>query len=253
MWICPTFGRPQRLKELARSWERCQPATRLHVRLWRGDPCYLEYKTLKWPHTWRFYDSDMKGCGEALEEFFELHPEEPFYGFVADDIVLRTKGGMEHLQALAIPFFIAYPNDTIQRQHHCTHFCIGGDLVREVGFFAHTGFGHGFIDTVWMSVGLSTGLLRYAPHVIFQHKHFFTDPALHDETYRASYADASSKEPDTVMHLADYERYQKYLRDEHEAIVQRIQRELFVQCEDWDEWLSPEEKSRIGYLQSAAA
>ena len=253
MWICPAFGRPHRLKELARSWERCQPATRLNVRLWRGDPFYLEYKKLNWPQTWRFYDSDAKGCGEALNEYFELHPDEPFYGFVADDIVLRTKLGLEHLQALAIPYFISYPNDTIQRHRICTHFCIGGDLVREAGFFAHTGFHHGYIDMVWLRIGLEAGLLRYAPHIIFQHKHFLVKTAEWDETYAASYGAPDSKQPDTLISMADGEMFEKYLKEQHPSIMQRIHRELFVNCEDWDEWLTPEEKIRLGLVQSAAA
>lgn len=251
MWICPTFDRPQRLKELARSWERCQPAHKLFIRLWRGDPSYLEYKSMKWPQLWRFYDSDAKGCGEALNEFFLQHSNEPFYGFIADDVVLRTKGGLEHLQALAHPFFIAYPNDTIQRHRHCTHFCIGGDLVREVGFFAHTGFNHGFIDAVWYAIGLETGLLRYAPQIIFQHRHFLTRLVPRDNTYAASYGADDSTRPDTVVAQVDEERFEKYMKDEHPEIVKRVRQELFVACEDWDSWLTPEEKSVV--LQSTAA
>lgn len=253
MWICPTFSRPKRLKELARSWERCQPQSRLFVRLWREDPAYLEYKTMNWPKLWKFYDSDAKGCGEALNEFYQLHPEEAFYGFIADDIVLRTKGGLEHLQALASPFFIAYPNDTIQRHRLCTHFCIGGDLVREMGWFAYPAFHHGQIDMVWHHLGLLTGLLRYAPQVIFQHKHMLTRLVDYDETYAASYGSRGSTSPDTVLAMADEERFMKFRQEELPKLVGQIQAQLFASCEDWDNWLSDEEKQRIGLLQSATA
>lgn len=210
------------------------------MRLWRGDPCYLEYKTLKWPSVLRFYDSDAKTVVEALNEFYHLHPDEPFYGFIADDIVLRTKGGLEHLQALAHPFFIAYPNDTLQRERLCTHFCIGGDLVRLMNWFVYPKLEHNYIDNVWCSIGVNTGLLRYAPQVIFQHKHFLVGSAPWDETYSASYS-KGAKQPDTLQVRADEDRWEEYVKKHLEEDVLKVKKELFVACEDWEAWQKEDE------------
>jgi len=199
---------------------------------------------MNWPNLWKFYDSDAKTCVEALNEFFQLVPEEPFYGFIADDIVLRTKGGLDHLQALATPFFVAYPNDTIQRERLCTHFCIGGDLVRLMGWLAYPKLEHGHLDVVWHALAGNSGLLRYAPQVIFQHKHYLTGLAPHDETYAASYS-PGARQPDTMQVMADKERWEVYLKEEFEGDLQKIKKALFESCEDWNAWLSEEEKSVV--------
>jgi len=250
-WVCPTFGRPDRLEELARSWVKCQRQTRLYVRLWTGDPMYLEYKKRKWPKQLVFYDSDAKGCGEALNDFFQRHPDEPWYGWVADDIVLRTPGGCELLQGLAEPFFIAYPNDCVQRHRIPTHYCIGGDLVREVGWLALPGLEHGFIDNVWGTLGRSSGLLRYEPRVIFQHKHFLTGQADYDEVYAASYA-PGAQTPGTEMHERDLARYRDWVDSgEATSLLKQVLGEVFVACEDWEAW-EQEDKANGPVLRATA-
>jgi len=243
-WVCPTLSRPHRLQELAKSWERCQPQTHLYVRLWAGDPLRKEYQALSWPKMFKFYDSDAKGCGEALNDFFERHPDEEFYGFIADDIVLRTRGGCELLQSLAAPFFVAYPNDCLQRWKMATHFCIGGDLVREVGWFAHPEMEHGEIDVVWYNIATHCGLLRYEPRVIFQHKHYLSGQASWDEVYSASYSQTANR-PDSAMAKRDHDRLLKWFEADLKALLVKIQREVFVACEDWESWKKEDEANAL--------
>jgi len=73
MWICPTFQRPERLKELADSWEKHAPGKKLLVRIWAHDPKVTEYHSIEWPDSWNLYMSYAKGAGEALNEAFGMN------------------------------------------------------------------------------------------------------------------------------------------------------------------------------------
>jgi hypothetical protein len=101
VWFCPTYGRPKRLRELAKSWERCAKNVPLHIRLYSGDKRFADYQSAHWPKNWFFYITDTMRAGHALQEFYTRNPTADSYGFIADDIVLRSKGGLEHLEALA--------------------------------------------------------------------------------------------------------------------------------------------------------
>jgi hypothetical protein len=190
MWFCPTYQRPEGLLELAESWEKYQPGKKLIVRVWENDPRGSDYAKIAWPKSWEFYVSPAEHFTPAMNEFFSKYPEEDTYGFIADDIRLTSDGALEYLEGLAAPFFIAYPNDTIQRELLCTHYCIGGDLVRLLGWFSPPFLQHGYTDQVWKAIGSKTGLLRYAPHAIFYHKHFLVPGrgAEYDEGYKKIYS-----------------------------------------------------------------
>lgn len=234
MWICPTLGRPERLQELAKSWNRMQPDTKLIVRLWDGDVRLEAYSKLKWPATWHFYTSSKKYLGPTLNEFFEAYKEEETYGFIADDVVLRTPSGLEHLEAMAAPFYIAYPNDCLQRYRLCTHFCIGGELVRELGWFALPDMLH-MVDMPWYNIGRNTGLIRYCAQVIFQHKHFLTGTVEKDDTYSVTYR-GNVNRPNSQLYLQDHGNLKKWLEKGLALDAIKALRVATVMSEDWDEW-----------------
>lgn len=253
MWVCPTLGRPERLSELARSWERCQPHTKLAVKLWVGDPRLEDYAKHKWPKGWHFYRSEVKYLGPSLNEFFKTYPEEKSYGFIADDIVLRTKGGLELLESLAEPFFVVYPNDCLQRNRLCTHFCIGGDLVRELGWFTLPQMMHS-VDMPWWNLGRNTGLLRYEPRVVFQHKHFLTGQAERDSTYEVTYK-KDRNQPSTELHAQDHAKLEAWCNGKHAPCLAKdvlhVMRLVTVGCEDWDEWDAQDRADSIVVPQAA--
>lgn len=221
VWVCPSLSRPERLARLALSWERCQPRTPLHIRLWKNDPRKVEYYQRRWPKSWHFYESMHKALSPSMTEFaLEYRPEQEAYGFIADDIVLRTPGGLELLHALAEPCYVAYPNDTIQRHKLATHFCVGGELVRKIGWFGWPGVAHS-VDVPMTTIGRMTGLLRYAPFVIFDHQHFLKDPKLYDATYREMYREGSNQ-PDTEVYDADMVAIRDALKPDGELVVTAI-------------------------------
>ena len=167
MWFCPALKRPEALRRLADSWEKYEAGTPLVVRVWEDDPRREEYFAQKWPAGWEFYVSDTEHTAQALNEFFAKYPDEPVYGYISEDVVLTGQGGLAHLEALAEPFFIAYPNDTRHRNTLPTYCAIGGDLVRTLGWFAPPFLKQRHIEQVWNVLGRHCGLLRYAPQVVF--------------------------------------------------------------------------------------
>ena len=255
MWVCPTLGRPERLAELARSWERCQPSTKLAVRLWEGDPRLDEYREMKWPKSWHFYRSEKKYLGPALNEFFAAYPDEETYGFIADDIVLRSPGGLELLESLAQPFFVVYPNDCLQRHKLCTHFCLGGDLVRELGWLALPMVRHS-VDLPWYNIARNTGLLRYEPRVIFQHKHFLVGSAEKDSTYGILYK-GNVLAPNSELYEEDMNQLRRWLNaKEGQGLAQSVLKALrlvTVRSEDWEEWAEQDRADAIVVPELAGA
>lgn len=182
-WFCPTFQRPHRLAELAASWEFCQKDTPLFVRVWENDPCYDQYFSVDWPASWELYSSPAEWWGDAMREFFTMRPNEKFYGFIGDDVVLRTVGGLDKLEALAEDWFVAYPNDLRHRDRLCPHYAMGGKLANKLGWIAPPGFRHGYADVALFNLALNTGLLRYVPDVIFEHRHPHFGNAENDAVY----------------------------------------------------------------------
>lgn len=210
MWFCPTFQRPEGLLKLADSWEKYQPGKKLVVRVWENDPKGEQYARTEWPESWIFYTSAAEKFTPALNEFFAKYPDEPHYGFIADDMRLTSEGGLEYLEGLADPFFLAYPNDTIQREILPTHYCIGGDLVRMLGWFSPPFLEHCYTDQVWKFLASKAGLLRYAPQVVFYHDHFLVPGrGKFDETYAKVYNSDGKMLTDRTR--KDYETFQKYI------------------------------------------
>lgn len=188
-WFCPAFMRPERLAYLAESWEEHCAGTPLHVRVWKDDPEYKSYMETGWPEEFQLYVSDKKSCGEALQEFAEMHPNEPI-GFIGEDCVVRTPNAANKLQAEAGDWYLAWPNDTIQRWGLSTHFCIGPLLLKALkGVLVPKDFPHHYLDTRLRVIADNCGLERYRPDVIFQHMHYIKHPELHDKVYAQADAD----------------------------------------------------------------
>lgn len=171
MWLIPTHGRALRLKRLLESLSEERETSFLVVK-WRGDKTLYEYNQMKWPHNVSFILSppDASYCGEKLNYVFSLFPDEPFYGWLADDLVWRS-GPLSLLPLEAGEWGISYPDDGYAHEALPTHFCLGGKLARASGFLAHPWFPQNCMDSVWDSVGRELGLLRYVPQVLFEHEH----------------------------------------------------------------------------------
>lgn len=186
MFYCPTYQRPLRLLRLADAWEETAPSTRLTVGVLKSDPEYDAYMGLDWPDTWTIWDGRTEERAlPALNEFYAANPGQKFYGFIGDDVVPRTTGWAKALIEEAGDWYIAYPNDCLQRHQLPTHPVIGGRLLGVVGFWAVKGLMHNFgLDNFWLNIGLHTGTLRYRPDVVMEHEHALLGKAKEDAGYK---------------------------------------------------------------------
>ena len=236
-WFCPTFQRPERLAELALSWERCQKGTPLHVRVWSEDPRREDYFKYDWPEDWHLYVSGAEWAGEALNQYYDWNPNEPFYGFIGDDVVLRTKNGLEVLEVAAGKMFMSYPNDTVWRHQLSTHFCLGGDTARAMGSVIPRRFYHYHMDRALMFVMRDCGLQRYCPQVIFHHKHFMMECADLDVTYQKAYGITTMEELNALTEPPHEQEYLEWAKSEEaKELILGLRKKLVQQYERPREW-----------------
>lgn len=114
---------------------------------------------------------------------FERHPYEPWYGFIADDVVPITKGWDINLIDAAGNDGMAVPAGG-ETTGGCPHFVLGGDLVRLMGWLSLPCLDRIYIDTVWADIAMGKGVYREVNSVTLEHRHFSNGKALMDSTYR---------------------------------------------------------------------
>lgn len=180
MWILPSLGRPERAARVAEA----APDAPILLRLHWGDQRLDDYQSVMWPKAWKVSIQKRQSLADSLNWALERYPKERSYGFLADDTIPSPDGWWERLEEAADRRYIAYPNDGVHGKDLCTHHCVGGDLMRLVGWWALPGLVHSFLDTVWFTIGYNTKLLRYVPEVLFDHAHPVNSGAEMDETYR---------------------------------------------------------------------
>lgn len=182
MWILSSLGRPDRIRKVVDCYLWGQHS-QVVLALWGGDPRLREYLHSDWPECWRVEIVKPRGNGATYNEILRRYPNEPQYGFLADDAVLDVQGMLRGLEDAAGAWNVAYPNDGIQGERLCTMPCIGGNLVRAAGYLAPPHLQHWAIDNVWQEVGRATGGLRYHPEFSYTHMHPLVGRAPWDKTY----------------------------------------------------------------------
>lgn len=154
--------------------------------LWEGDPRLKEYLHEQWPASWRVHTVPMEGNGPTYNEMLRLHPSEPHYGFLADDATLDVQGMLGELERAADQWNVAYANDQHHGEKLPTMPCLGGDLVRAVGYLAAPNLLHWAIDNMWGELGRVLDCLRFQSRLTYTHRHPLFGTANDDATYRAS-------------------------------------------------------------------
>lgn len=179
MWILPSLGRPEKLKEVAEA----TPDSRIFVYLHRGDPCLSDYYNLDLPSGWTLNLGKRRGLCDTLNWFVERFPNSQSYGLMADDVIPAPTDWQKQLETAAGLDYLAFPDDGLHGQKLCTHHCIGGNLMRAVGYWCVPGLKHSFLDTAWYQIAGSAGRLRYLPYIQFDHRHPYAGKGEMDETY----------------------------------------------------------------------
>jgi hypothetical protein len=167
MWILPTRSRPQNLQRAIENY----PDAPITVVFTEGDPLEEEYGKLKIPPDWDvFLAAKDSTVPSLMNQVYMAHKKEPCYGFIGDDVIPPEGEWWKELDEAAGDWFVAYPTDSIWGNRGCPHFCIGGELVRHMDFFAAPWFHHNFIDQIWWVLALKGDLGRHVD-IPFRHLH----------------------------------------------------------------------------------
>lgn len=174
MWIIPSRGRPKLLARLAQVSE--QPAV---IVLDQDDAD--NYAAVPLPDNWQTVILPRCDTGTRLNRILAMFPNEPFYGFGADDID-PPQGWDTMLASKASSRDIIWPEDGIANR--CTHPVIGGDLIRAMGFIAPACLRHFYIDTFWEDLAKCLPVSGLIMGLNVNHCHFSNGKAVMDDTYK---------------------------------------------------------------------
>ena len=184
MWILPTYCRPDRCREVLDSLVATGCSTQ-GVVVVNGRDAESEYRALTLPPGWTITVlAENRGFAAALNATFEQHPNEPFYGYIADDEIASTHGWDRTLIEAAGDWRIANGNDRWNSEARIqAHVCIGGALARAVGCLAIKQCWHWYaFDDMWEAIHARLDLRVFCGDVRVDHRHFLNGGAF-DMTY----------------------------------------------------------------------
>lgn len=183
MLILTSMGRPDRIRAMVDSYA-WGGESRVYLVLYEGDPRLQEYLRQQWPATWSIEIVNILGNGPTYNEMLRRYPHERSYGFLADDVLLDVPGMLHNLEAAAPEWNVAYANDKHHGAAIPTMPCLGGELVRAVGYLSPDGIEHWGIDSVWHELGRRLGTLRYFDNLTYTHNNPVWGTAPDDRTYQ---------------------------------------------------------------------
>jgi hypothetical protein len=219
VWILTSLGRPDRIRKVVESYD-WSAQSRVILALWQGDKRLPEYLAQKWPGGWQIKIVPMRGNGPTYNDIFSMYPDEPCYGFLADDAILDEQGMLRILEQSAGDWNLSYANDKHWGAKLPTMPCIGGELARAVGYLAPTALLHWAIDNAWGTLGERLGCLRYHPELTYTHLNPVWGTAPDDPTYQ--WARALSPEWERV--------YRSWMVNEMPLAIERVRAARMVEA-----------------------
>ena len=214
MWILATRSRVNNCKRFIKAWKETQSSTSVYVRLDECDPELELMKALPWPIEFNVVVGLRARIGQAMQEMFNTYPNEPWYGLLADDAIPRTKNWDRRLVESAGLTSISYADEVWEKKARICHPCVGGDLVRFVGFFGLPVVKHWGTDTVWERIHHECGLNNKQEDVILEHAHFSFNQASLDRTYEESQA----------LKSEDRAAYRQWMEENFEPLKTRLRK-----------------------------
>lgn len=217
MWILATRTRVENCERFITGWNESQATTPVYVRLDTCDPFLDQMRSLPWPKEFCIHVGARQGLRAAMEEMFQAHPTEPWYGILADDLIPRTHKWDQLLVECAGLKKISYPNDMGRKTKLPTHPCVGGDLVRAQGWFGLPVVRHYCVDSVYRYIGDHLGIKHRLDNVVVEHVHYSEKKSERDGLYRET----------SVFKDADDGAYAEWLRTKGPALIQRLKQQGF--------------------------
>ena len=213
MWVFATRSRFSNCARFIESWIKTSASSPVYVRMDEDDPELDRLLTLPWPPEFELVVGPQARIGQAMNEMFNKYPNEPWYGIMADDQVPKTERWDQRLIEAAIPDQISYADDVYEKRTRICHPCVGGDLVRTVGFFSVPTVRHFGTDTFWEQLHHSCGKNGRLPDVVVEHAHVNFNQAPNDATYIRS----------QTIRQEDKFAFKAYMNEHFETIMSRIE------------------------------
>ncbi len=184
IWLLSTRGRP---KQAQATIDACQKAGMTSQGVVYVDEDTGLYDRLRLPANWTIHrEPEWLSLQGSMSWCFDSYPDATRYGWLADDVRPRTKGWDKLLEAAAGGWRLAYARDLwmsendfdVQRLQRGTDLssglCWGGNLVREVGWWAFPPVKQAGIDTAWTALIAPLELHAYCKDVIVEHLNWRT-------------------------------------------------------------------------------
>jgi hypothetical protein len=198
MWFMPSYGRPQRLRELLAApggWPE-----RVTVLVNRDDPELMRYQQVVDAlthagllHPWWLHPIPRGSrCADAHRYITETWRSEHYYGLLCDDQWPITPGWYDALVEAAGSIGIATPAGEPAFPKLRNALVIGGELARLMGSLVPAPVKHNYEDNIWDRIAADFNLLRPCPEIIVEHRHWVHGTAAKDATYERGSADADA-------------------------------------------------------------
>ncbi len=141
------------------------------------------------------------------------------YSSHGDDVVLCQKDwDIKLMEACnGESFHIVYPNDGRRPDLPC-HWTTTTEIVDVVGFIALPVVDHMFVDNFWKIVGDRLSTMKYMEDVHIKHLHWAWGDSVKDRSYQHS----------DSLYQSDERKWNKYLSDNMESMLQKIKEELNI-------------------------
>ena len=188
MWILATRSRIYNCKRFINQWIETQSSSSVYVRMDFCDPYLDELKKLNWPKEFEIVVGSRVRLSGASNEMFQSYPNEPWYGLLADDLVFKDKHWDQLLISAAGTSDISHapdPTAILSNKYSISHPCIGGDLIRFVGWMACPATQH-YFDPFWTSIYYQNKRNKIVENITFEHHHPAYKLAEMDQVYKDS-------------------------------------------------------------------
>lgn len=184
MWLLPSLGRPQMLKECIATAIEAKTTTPCRILIDKSDTTIDEYRKLELPKDWEIYlvpdsnDEPIVCVGKSIRTWIKENKTYcdncHWIGFFNDDHRFITKEWDQMLLDEIKGLRVLCVNDRWLAPSRLTGPTIWtGDLFRLVGGWIYPpGFCHMYIDNVWEVLGMNTGTWCAHMGVLVDHDHW---------------------------------------------------------------------------------
>lgn len=181
--VCPSRGRPHRLKECLDSFNRTKSeGTEMLVYVDHADPRVDDYHAMRcqYPEV-HFVFGVRKPIPHVFNEATSVRS--PYYADCNDDFVFHTdKWDSQLISALESNGNVGAAYGHTTGLPHCM--VVSAETIRRLGWWFPLGFQHQYVDDVLTNLFKKAGKLFHVPGVIIEHKHVIWGKAPLDDTYR---------------------------------------------------------------------